>query len=449
MGQTYSFVDAEKKTWTEHTLMYDAGVRKSGLEMLRNFKDGEDIILSYLPSCWGNISFQHWFVTNDSGSHFLEFGGAELDIYLARVEINTHRRKPYPVVLRKAMDDTIRQRMQQVIGVSNYSLCLRNCEHIANFVVRGAWTSKQMAEDVNKNGPLLDIFKSILVSEKAHLLSNQFPASIQPYIFKSEAETVYPFIKNNLRATQFSYYLDWKQDTYNILVVGPTGSGKSRVINVLFNQEICHSETSHHSVTKDCYFIRGEGKVFNGATKQIEHREIVVADTIGLCDTEWKDTDIENMIRNRVDSSWRKLDAVMVVYKADRLDKHHVASIKRVLKWLKYHEGDNDLRFLFVGTHGDHLSDLEKERLRKEAIAMFGLRDTKREKLTSRGEQFYKVGSFDSLVYTGFPPNSSIEGPRSREQVENSWKWLRYVILLPGDAPRLDISDARSRCTIL
>ena len=54
-------------------------------------KDGKYIYLAFTESCWGNIKYAHWFVTD--GTYFIEFGSANLDIYSARVNINTLTRE--------------------------------------------------------------------------------------------------------------------------------------------------------------------------------------------------------------------------------------------------------------------------------------------------------------------------------------------------------------------
>src|SRR5207248_723402 len=106
-------------------------------------------------------------------------------------------------------------------------------------------------------------------------------------------------------------------------------------------------------------------------------RSIVVADTIGLCDTEWEDDTIINLIKGRISSNFRQIDAVYIVFRADRLLKVHVENIKRVLAWLKYSDR-NCLRFQFVGAYADYLDANKKDELRKQATEIFGLRDTGR-----------------------------------------------------------------------
>lgn len=143
--------------------------------------------------------------------------------------------------------------------MSNYSLCLRNCEHVANYIYRNRWMSAQMD---SQEGKIFDYFISYMMDENKRLI-NTFPSCIRPYIFGGNKSKLYSFIDGNFVASKFDYYLDHSEDTYNILVIGPTGAGKSHLINVIFNESICDSRASHKSVTREIYFIRGRGEVYD------------------------------------------------------------------------------------------------------------------------------------------------------------------------------------------
>ena len=48
--------------------------------------------------------------------------------------------------------DTV-ERMKRVVGATAYSLLLRNCEHIANYIFEGRWLSMQsLTEDASALG---------------------------------------------------------------------------------------------------------------------------------------------------------------------------------------------------------------------------------------------------------------------------------------------------------
>lgn len=437
MGKAYSYLQAEQKTWIEHNLQYDGDVRSANLNILEKITDGENITLAYTTSSWGNIEYQHWFVTN--GVYYIEFGSASQDIYNARVTINTSTRTyNFDGSQTRQMNQEIRDRVRHVLGMSNYSLCLRNCEHVANYIFRNRWISQQM----DSNGALLTNFQNYLMKNQK-VLVNTFPSNLRLHIFKDQQTAkLYDFITNNYVATRFDYYLDYKENTYNILVIGPTGAGKSHLINVFFNQKICDSEVSHKSVTREIYFVRGRGQVYDFKEKKYQMKDIVVADTIGLCDTEWNDELIISMIKGRINSNFRYIDAVYIVFRADRLLPIYIENIKKVLKWLNYNK--NTLRFQFVGTYADFLTANEKEKLQKQAIEIFGLEETQRQvyNIASRSELF----TFNSLIYTGFPPQETLN-ELTRTRVINSWRDLYFLL---GYIPNSDrISLKNSSCTII
>jgi ribosome biogenesis GTPase A len=305
---------------------------------------------------------------------------------------------------------------------------------VANFIVRGRWVSHQMDD----SGHLMKFFSDKLLDDKKRIV-NSFPSNIRPHIFSGSSQNkVYSFIDNHFKANQFSYYLDNNEDTYNILVIGPTGTGKSHLINVMFNERICESKVSHHSVTREIYFIRGKGQIFDVKSSQYVEKNIVVADTIGLCDTEWGDSQIIDMIKGRVSSNIKYLDRILIVFKADRLTQHHIENIKRIMEWLKYK--DNNLAISFIATYAEHIETEKKDQLREEAERIFNVKS----QVFSRAHN----KTFQSLIYTGFPPEKALND-LIRLRVEESWEELRMIMTLPAVNGRVEIQPCNYSCNIL
>ena len=74
-------------------------------------------------------------------------------------------------------------------------------------------------------------------------------------------------------------------DAYNIVVLGPTGSGKSTIINHLFNQRVCLTGDTAQSVTREVTFLQGSMSYMfvDDRTQDIvsKTKKMNVIDTIG------------------------------------------------------------------------------------------------------------------------------------------------------------------------
>ena len=65
-------------------------------------------------------------------------------------------------------------------------------------------------------------------------------------------------------------------NSYNIVIIGPTGSGKSSTINQIFNKRVCPTNSGPDSVTKELQFYQGDLK-----TSATNFDKITIIDTIG------------------------------------------------------------------------------------------------------------------------------------------------------------------------
>jgi len=276
----------------------------------------------------------------------------------------------------------------------------------------------------------------------AKLMVNSFPEAIRPHVFEEKVEPLYEFLNTKYVATNFEYYLDYNENTYNILMIGPTGAGKSRLINVIFNREVCLSDLSLTSVTKEIYFVRGQGIV--GSNK----REIIVADTIGLCDTEWNEDEVLNLIKDRVSANVRQINAVFIVINANRLLKEFARNIREVMKWLKYDKGQNRDNFTFVLTHCDGISDEKKVKLANDAKQLFQLKDTVNTiYLYNDGKEQKTTEKFDRVVCTGFP-NAETLNEKGIKQVSDSYEAMSPNLYHPCTNGPLTV-ERDTKCVIL
>ena len=68
--------------------------------------------------------------------------------------------------------------------------------------------------------------------------------------------------------------------SYNVVVLGPTGCGKSTIINNIFNKTVCAASGSAQSVTREVRFYRGE--YYLPTTYKQTQKAINIIDTIGI-----------------------------------------------------------------------------------------------------------------------------------------------------------------------
>ena len=145
--------------------------------MLKEIKDGTRLCIAYTndASVSGLASYQHWFImTNDesSGKYFIEFGSIDFDYENARVHINLAPRNNITILKEFLLTKSVRQRIEHVIGMKNFSMCLRNSQHVANYIYKGNWHSSQA-----------EYFRSVLeypMRGKEKLI-NVFPSMIKPF----------------------------------------------------------------------------------------------------------------------------------------------------------------------------------------------------------------------------------------------------------------------------
>lgn len=228
MGSTYSHLEKEMFTWKYHCLLFDEMTRETNLKVVEKyFPNDTKIQIASQDVCYGGLNYQHFFISDTKAAHFMELSSLEQnseELYdLFRVQCNTLPHTKFLVDVDASgkpkttlVTPEIKERMIQMLGMCNYSLCLRNSEHVANYIFYGSWTSFQMEED----GCLLKYFRSTM-TEDQHKRINLFPSSISPKTVGGGCGTkLYAMIDQQYTPTKFQYFSDADEESYNILVVG-------------------------------------------------------------------------------------------------------------------------------------------------------------------------------------------------------------------------------------
>jgi len=287
------------------------------------------------------LKYEHWYISD--GTYILEFDGD--DIYNARVTVH-QKQLPYRTVASDGLQfdftPAAKQRAKKIIGATNYSLMLRNCEHVVTYIVHGAWRSLQTAP----TAPIYKFFQAMFMGHVARLC-NTLPEELQVTFMVRNTQ-------RNPRLTQIAQYIcskpicDPGKAHKNVLVVGPTGTGKSDLINLLFNQTVVESRASLTSVTAHINFVLGTDSAM---------QRITIADTIGLCDTTLSVDEVLRLIKHSIKNNLVNIHKVLFLL-PKRLTGNEVDACNKVIEML--HLNNHTLRVLFLINQTGSLSDTEK-----------------------------------------------------------------------------------------
>lgn len=282
-------------------------------------------------------------------------------------------------------------RLKTVVGWKRYSLCLSNSEHVVNYVTLGNWFSRQLLPSSSTSAvksSLLPAFESHLkIDANATRCLDSMPLYISTRSMLPFASPQYlclQHIKNRhstpeeLRADQaltdtfrdltedeiprllsnsclMNYvelvpYLDESvTDTFNVLVVGKTGCGKSNMINAIVNKLVLRSKDSIRSVTKDITIVKGTAPVLNVSRNAFRERSVCLVDTIGLMDTELSHEVVMGIIRRRVQSGVRYVDCALICIEMNHPTYTELApKISELCTWLRMSENQDRIVFVIV-----------------------------------------------------------------------------------------------------
>jgi GTP-binding protein EngB required for normal cell division len=410
----HRIIDEERPRWEiEHALHIDEGLRQKQSVLVDKFTSPLKLCREVISVA--GISYSHYYISD--GYYVLEFGGAGVASAAATEKGGSHyvsdgyyvlefgglcislkkENQQLNVVKEFANTGEVKCRMRLVLGATNHSWCLRNSEHVARYIQSGTWHSLQMTGD----DPLFKAFKGAL-GEKVSLV-NTLPKDLQPKRSRHSVtgNAVYqawcsPY---DVEYTGKSPSLIPQDGDVNVVVLGPTGSGKSSIINALFNKRVCPVKASALSVTRQMEIYSGYMKDAQRVTKKLN-----VIDTIGFCDSIIPPEEIMALVKQFIRANVVSVHKVVIVC-SGRIEAAQATQIKHLLQWLGYSRHKSE--FVFIYNKAEDLDDDEKTECIGEMCTLldvqqeYGLRLQPPDQTESIAVNF--------ALATGFPPRAPLE----------------------------------------
>ncbi|KAM9718117.1 uncharacterized protein ACNS7B_021538 [Menidia menidia] len=158
-----------------------------------------------------------------------------------------------------------------------------------------------------------------------------------------EAFEVFTSSQKTLNCTEeHKQQQDQENDTKRVILVGKTGSGKSSLANIIFEEELFATNHTPNSGTRTCQL----------ETKCINERSITLIDTPGFFDSGRSEDEMKAEIMSCITECAPGPHAFLIVLRVDKYSKQEQEVVNKVQEYFS----DAALQYaVIVFTHGDQL----------------------------------------------------------------------------------------------
>jgi GTP-binding protein EngB required for normal cell division len=232
-------------------------------------------------------------------------------------------------------------------------------------------------------------------------------------------------------------------EAYNVVVLGPTGCGKSRLINLFYNRTVCESTASCQGFCREHMQItHGIGTIYG------MKRPVNVIDSVGFCDSALSPYEVETIIKQFIKATLFHIDKVVLVC-SGRLEAGQREAMRTIMQWLQYRR--HAANFAIVYNKAEGLEEDEREALLAQVCELLGAKtmtvQVGNELLPSSqvmGLTENVVNVVDMQVAVGFPQDVDYS------LVQESHAAILDVVFHPCNKRIcVDMNTEGSTCTVL